>query len=105
MAYFKRNRALDVGDEVYIYVAKPFSEVKFKGRVIKTGVLAKEIDDKYKVSRGDEKSFIEVELEKTFPDGSLLGDELKKHGLGQVVNQQLIREKVEEYILGIEKTL
>lgn len=101
-AYFKRNRALSVGDEVYIYVAKPFSEIKFKGHVIKTGIPATEVSGQYKVSCGDEKSFIEVELDKVFPDGTFSGENLKIHGLGQVVNQQIIRGKIEDYILDIE---
>ena len=104
-AFFKRNRALAVGDEVYIYVAKPFSEVKYKGHVIKTGIPANEIDIKYGVPRGEEKSFIEVELDKVFPEGTFTGKDLMDHGLGQVVNQQIIRGKTEEYIRAIENQL
>lgn len=37
-AFFKRNRALSLGDEVYIYVASPYSEIKYKG-VIKAAIL------------------------------------------------------------------
>ena len=61
-AFFKKNRALAVGDEVYIYVAKPYSEVKYKGRVTRTGVAQSELGQQYKVSRLDESTFVEVEL-------------------------------------------
>lgn len=104
-AFFKKNRALAVGDEVYIYVAKPYSEVKYKGRVTRTGVTQSELGQQYKVSRLDESTFVEVELLIVFPEKSLPGNLLKEHGLGQVVNQQIIRGETEQFIASIEHSL
>lgn len=104
-AYFKRNRALQKGDEVYIYVARPYSEIKYKGVVVETGIQPSDVDKAYKVSCIEEKTFVLVELTKSFPAQTFPGEELKKHGLGQVVNQQLIRGKIEDYISEIEKAL
>jgi len=104
-AYFKRNRALAVGDEVYIYVAKPYSEVMFKGVVIQTGIKPSDVDKIYRVSCIEEKTFVLVELVKTFPEHTFTADELKKNGLGQVVNQQLIRGKIESFITDKENNL
>ena len=99
-AFFKRNRALAVGDEVYIYVAKPFSEVKYKGHVIKTGIPANEIDIKYGVPRGEEKSFIEVELDKVFPEGTFTGKELSVEKQKNIFLQSKTNYKYARYIDG-----
>ena len=104
-AYFKRNRALAVGDEVYIYVAKPYSEVMFKGVVIQNGIKPSDVDKIYRVSCIEEKTFVLVELVKIFPPHTFTADELKKNGLGQVVNQQLIRGKIESFITDTENNL
>ena len=104
-AFFKRNRALSVGDEVYVYVAKPYSEIKYKGVVTKIGIKPSEVDKEYKVSCIEEKTFVLVELLKSFPDHTFPSEALMKHGLGQVVNQQLIRGKIEDYISEIENGL
>ena len=104
-AFFKRNRALTLGDEVYIYVARPFSEIKYKGEIIKTGIQPNAVDKKYGVSCLDTKTFVEVKLTQVFPDNTFPGAILKEHGLGQVVNQQLIRGEIESYIDSVESKL
>lgn len=96
---------MQLGDEVYIYVARPYSEIKYKGVVIETGIRPADVDKSYKVSCIEEKTFVLVELMKTFPSQTFPGEELKKHGLGQFVNQQLIRGKIEDYISEIEEAL
>lgn len=103
-AYFKRNRPLALGDEVYIYLAKPYSEIKYKGVVIKTGINPTDVDKAYKVSCIEDKTFALIELTKEFPSQTFPVDALKEHGLGQVVNQSLIRGKIEDYITSIEES-
>lgn len=104
-AFFKKNRDIRLDDEVYVYVARPYSEIMFKGRVIRTGINPHEIDKKYKISCIESKSFVEVELTNVFPKYTFDMTEMKKVGLGQVVNQQPIRGEVEEYILSKETTI
>jgi len=104
-AFFKRNRALSLGDEVYIYVASPYSEIKYKGVIIQTGIKSSEVDKAYKVSRIEEKTFVLVEITKTFPEKTFPSSLLKENGLGQVVNQQPLTGKIEKFIIDIENSL
>ena len=104
-AFFKRNRALQLGDEVYLYLARPYSEIKYKGVVIQTGINPREVGKEYKVQISETKTFVLVKIEKEFPTGTFTGDKLKDNGLGQFVNQQLIRGKIEDYITSIENAL
>ena len=101
----KRNRALQLGDEVYLYLARPYSEIKYKGVVIQTGINPREVGKEYKVPISETKTFVLVKIEKEFPTGTFTGDKLKDNGLGQFVNQQLIRGKIEDYITSIENAL
>ena len=79
--------------------------VYVKGRVTRTGVAQSELGQQYKVSRLDESTFVEVELLIVFPEKSLPGNLPKEHGLGQVVNQQIIRGETEQFIASIEHSL
>lgn len=104
-AMFKKNRALAVGDEVYIYVAKPYSEILFKGVVVRSAVNPSEVDKMYRVPGANEKHFIEVQLVKSFPQHTFTAEALKQNGIGQVVNQQIIRGQAESYISATEAGL
>ena len=105
LVYFKRNRALVKGDEVYIYVAKPYSEIKFKGHVVQDTVHLDDVDENNKSFFEKGTTVVIIELDKQFPEGTFRVDELKRNGLGQVVNQQIICGKLEKYILGVEDSL
>ena len=104
-AFFKRNRALSVGDIVYIYVASPYSAVLYKGEIIKAGVLPSELPEEYKTTRFDSGTYVEVKKIMDFPDRFLTKDELKDCGVGQVVNQQSISEKSLDYLMSLEDKL
>lgn len=105
VAYFKRNRFMTPGDIVYIYVAKPYSEILFKGIVLEKGISADEIDDGYHVTNDRNRTFVKVELIRKFKPGTFPRQKLAEHKLGQVVNQQLIRFEIEDYITSIEEQL
>lgn len=104
-AFFKKNRALSIGDIVYIYVASPYSSVKYKGEVIRARVSPNDLPEEYKSLRFDSGTFVEVRKIYTFMDNVLTRDKLKENGVGQVVNQQSISGKTLDYFLSVEKRL
>lgn len=101
--FIKRNRALSVGDEVYIYVASPFSAVMYKGIVEKTGIAPKDIDKQFNIPTFDNKTYVLVRKTKAFPAQALTADKLKAAGLSQVVNQQTIQGKLAEFINSVDQ--
>lgn len=100
--YFKKNRALQKGDIAYIYLAKPYAQILFKAIVLADKVKSDELTYQSSVGNDKDKLYVKVEVVQCFDDGELLYDDLKKHGLSQVVNQQLVRGDLEAYIASKE---
>ena len=100
---FKKNRALKTNDLVYIYLAKPYAEIKFRGIVKKDRVSLAEVGSYQKVPNNDKKAYISIEIDKAFAEGQLPYSELKEHGLRQVANQQRIQGTLEAYISSKEQ--
>lgn len=105
VAFFKKNRALSVGDIVYIYVAKPYSAVKYKGVVIKSVVSPDDIPQEYHPSRLDINTYVEIRKVLVFPDNVFSRVDLMQNGIGQLVNQQCISGKTKDYFLSIEEKI
>lgn len=99
VVYFKKNRALKAGDIVYIYLAKPYAEIRFRGVVKESSVNYKEARMTQKVANTADRTYVAIEIEKEFDEGTLVYSELKTHGLNQVVNQQLIRGDLASFIV------
>lgn len=104
-AFFKKNRALAVGDIVYIYVASPYSSVRYKGEVIRTGISSSNLPDIYQTKRLDGGSYIEVRKTLVFPENLISRETLQENGVGQVVNQQSINGKALDYLLSVENAI
>lgn len=98
IVYFKKNRKLEVGDIVYIYLAKPYAEIRYRGKVLNDNISAEKVKDLVQISNTQDKNFIEIEIDAVFSEGTLKYNELVKHDLRQVVNQQIISGELEEYI-------
>lgn len=103
--FIKRNRAISNSDEVYIYLSTPFSEVRYKCIVIKTGIKAEVIPPEYKVSRLEDGFFVEIKLLGTFPEKLITGQKLKQLGLGQFINQQSVYGQIEQYLIKCEEMM
>lgn len=103
--FIKRNRALSEGDEVYIYLSKPFSEVKYKGLVLRSNVTASELPPEYKVSELENGLYAEIKLLLMFPDNKITNEKLKQLGVGQLINQQSIYGKTEQHLIECEKEI
>lgn len=103
--FIKRNRALSAGDEVYLYLSKPYSAIKYKGLVIRDNVSADELDSSYKVSKLDDGNYVEIKHLFTFPDDLITCEKIKQLGIGQLVNQQSVYGKTEQFFLKCENDL
>lgn len=101
-ACLKRNRSIAVGDTVYIYVAKPYSEILYKGTVIKSGMHADSIEEIYRVDAPETATYFEFEVDKHFDDHRFTLDIIKNAEIGQVVNQQNISGRAFIKITDIE---
>ena len=97
VVYFKKNRFLRVGDIAYIYIAKPYSEIRFRGVVTQENANYEDVYNQ-NVLNDLNKTYACIEIDKSFSEGELPYYALKEHGLGQVTNQQLIKGILEKYI-------
>lgn len=100
--FFKKNRALTKGDIAYIYLAKPYAQILYKAIVLDDKVKSDELTYPLSVGNDKAKLYIKVEIVRTFGADELTYEVLKKHGLGQVVNQQLVRGELETFIVSKE---
>lgn len=101
------------GDIAYIYVGAPFSEIKYKCRVISNVIDEEQLKanayaiPKKKVNNYFSKKdkYVELELIFTFPEHALTLANLRRHGLGQVQIQARTDRRLQEYIDSIEDEL
>ena len=98
---WKRTSPIHKDDIVYIYVGKPYSEIKYRCHVIEEH-LSEDIikENSYAISRSafNTNGYIMLEMDYTFPEGTLDLQSLKEHGLGQVQRQARIYKELVEYI-------
>ena len=95
-----------VGDEIYIYVAKPIMAIKYKCRVTKVNLDSIEIDDREFVVNGDPyityPVHMELELVRQYED-ELTMDILKQYGIkGSIQSPRKLNKELESYILSIQ---
>lgn len=120
--HFKNNRhivwrnafTIRPGDIAYIYVGSPYSEIKFKCRVIADvtedekklqensyAIPAKKVHNFF--SKKDK--YIELEYLDAFPEHKLTLAKLREHGLGQVQIQARTDRRLQAYIDSVEDEL
>lgn len=99
---WKRSSAIHENDIVYVYVAAPLSEIKYKCEVIQEKVAIDEImENNYAIKKDTpfkENKYMKLHLLEKFPDGILKLSDLKKNGLGQVQIQARTDRKLLAYI-------
>lgn len=78
-------KSINIGDEVYIYVGKPYSAIKYRCVVNKVNIESIEIDDSEFVIDGSPyenyHNYMELELLEVFADDELTIDVLRDRGL------------------------
>lgn len=95
-----------VGDIVYIYVGKPYSQILYKCKINKVNLDRTTIDDKKFWSDpnnyGSYKRYMEIEPVEEYFDIRLFGKEnLKQYGLSNIQSQASADERLVKYIENI----
>ena len=116
--HFKRNKrivwinsfSMKTGDIAYLYVASPFSEIKYECVVLNDQVdevLLKE--NPYVIPKKQINNFyikkikyVELELVSIFPEGTFTLAKLREHGLGQVQIQARADRDLKSYLTEIK---
>lgn len=106
MIVWKRSSAIEIGDVVYIYVGKPYGQIKYKCTVVDDRVNKDTLSsNSYAIlSRfEDNVRYVQLKKESEYANGILLLNDLKCHGVGQVQRQARAYKTTIEYIAQFEK--
>lgn len=83
---FKKLRPLNADNEVFIYVAAPFSQIMHRGIVTKAMCSEDDLQNHpyaLKIQQSDNKRFFMIEILESFADGSFPYADLKANDIGQ----------------------
>ena len=98
---WKRSSSIHKDDIVYIYVGKPYGEIKYRCHVIDENVSEEIVkENQYAVPKASAENYkyLMLELDYSYPAGTFDFQTLKAHGLGQVQKQARIYKDLIEYI-------
>lgn len=99
---WKQSTNIKAGDTVYIYVAKPHSEIKYETIAIRVDLPESTIDDTEFVIDGtyydNHGRYMELRLVRTFDTGFLPNTDLKQNGLNTVQGPTKVSEELAKYI-------
>ena len=101
------------GDIVYIYIGKPYGEIRYKCRVIDDKVEGEKLAaNSYAISEhksnnyfSKKEKYMQLEYIREFPEGTFTLDALREHGLGQVQIQARADRKVRAFLSETEAVL
>lgn len=102
---FRKEGLMQNGDFVYIYLAAPYKQIKYRCKIIDNKLNAEELKEHpYAINPyASSQTYMKLELEKEFDLGILLFSELKEYGLGQVQRPSRVDGKLLQFIQGFEK--
>lgn len=101
---WKQTTSIKVGDIVYIYIGKPFQEIRFKCRVNKVRIPYTDtsIDDSEFTSDSPayvhDGTYMEIELIEKFEAGMFPYSELRENGLKNIQRASRISPKLQAYL-------
>lgn len=106
---WRKVSALREGDTVYLYLGAPYSEIKYRCRIINDNVDEQTLaENAYAIRKSDRMrkfKYLLLELEYTYPDGVLSLDKLRAHGLGQTQTQARTDRKLQAFINSVNEEL
>ncbi len=105
---WKKPYSIKKNDLVYIYVGRPYSEIKYRCRVVDDNLDEDTIkNNKYAVPRGRrfDYKYTLLELECSYPEGTFKYLDLKEHGLTQVQKQARVSKELSDYLTSVEDSL
>lgn len=76
---WKQSNNISVGDIVYLYVAAPYSAIRYKCEAVEVGIPYEYDDENLSI-----RHVMRIKLLHRFDDGQLSFDELKEHGVSAV---------------------
>ena len=110
---WKNYFTIKTGDEVYIYIGGTIHQIKYRCTVV-NACIDESLLEKHQYAVLPKKSnnffskkekYMLMRLEYEYPNGVLLYEDLKLHGLGQVQLQARVDRKVAQYIETVNKQL
>jgi len=106
---WRKTAHISKGDIVYIYVGKPYLEVKYKCTVVEEmidgAILQKNL---YAIPKGkiaDKSTYMKMELECIFPDGTFTLPDLKRCGMRQFMVPMHAPASLVDFFISTERKL
>ena len=101
------------GDIAYIYIGRPYGEIRYKCRVINDQVDDELLQaNKYAIPAkksnnyfSKKEKYIEMEFVCEYPEGTFSLERLREHGLGQVQIQARTDRRLQAYLTEVESSL
>lgn len=101
------------GDTAYIYIGRPYGEIRYKCRVINDQVDEQMLlANSYAISEkksnnyfSKKEKYIEMEFVCEYPEGVFTLEKLREHGLGQVQLQARTNRQLQQYLDNVEGSL
>lgn len=104
----KKLRNTKDDDTVYLYIASPESEIRFRGIVVKERCTAEDLQKHIyvqKMNSFNEYNYFLIRVEKEFPKGTFPYSALKTNDIGQVQTLARASKKLKNYLLAKEEEL
>ena len=106
---WRRVSAIRKGDIVYLYIALPYQEIKFRCLVVDDDVDEKTVENNsYAIktsSSGKKSHYILLKKEYAYKEGTFRLAELKANGLGQTQTQARTDRKLQAFIDSVNETI
>lgn len=96
---FKRVGSLQENDIAYIYLTAPYSEIRFRCKVVSGKMSDEELSNhQYAIDKFTSNRYVLLKLESEYKEGCLPLELLKKNGLGQVQRQSRAGKELVSFI-------
>jgi len=106
---WRKVSAIHKGDIVYLYIALPYQEIKFRCVVIDDDLDEKTVgENSYAIkntNNGKKSHYLLLKKEYAYEDGTLRLADLKANGLGQTQTQARTDRKLQSYIDRVNETI
>lgn len=110
---FRNTFSIHKGDIAYIYIGKPYSEIRYKCLVINDCIDEKLLQansyaiskNKYRNYYSKKEKYMQLEFVCEFQEGTFTLEKLREHGLGQVQIQARADRRVRAFITNTEAQL
>ncbi|WP_314793695.1 hypothetical protein [Eggerthia catenaformis] len=103
---WRKPSDIEVGDIAYIYIGKTIREVKYRCKVVSTEVSGDVLEaNAYAIPKGKlaaKCSYVILELERTYENGTVTLPMLKENGMGQFMVPMRAKDSLEKLFIDID---